>query len=246
MFKPKSNNVKKWAKQLPQHIEKLENLFQNNTSVYIDYANVRPWSVKLRWNIDLKRLKVFLRSFDNIKSINFYDGTLYGDDKSEKANRDRQKIFKDGFVTKPVKIMKHSIDFSSIKPTSSDLLEKFMRRCLLREFKLETIEYLNQKFLEMNKSGKHYIEDRKCNFDVEIGTDMIIDFKTNDIETFVLWSGDSDFCDPIEKLLDNNKKVILFATARKISRELNNLQSKGLEIFDIKKSREFICWRQQI
>ena len=246
MFKPRSDNLEKLAKRLPQRIEELEKLLQNNVAVYIDYANVRPWSVKLKWNIDLRRLKVFLRSFDNIKFIKFYDGTLKGDRESEKAEKIRRKIFKDGFTTKPVKIMKQSIDYSSIKPNSSDLLEKFIRKCLLREYKLETIEYLNEKFLEMNKNGKYYIEDRKCNFDVEIGTDMILDFERNDIDTFVLWSGDSDFCDPIEKLLDNNKNVILFATARKVSRELNDLQSKGLIIFDIKKIREFICWIKQI
>ena len=71
MFKPQSNNVKKWAKQFPQHIESLERILQGEVAVYIDYANVRPWSVKLKWNIDLKRLRIFLRSFDNIKSIKF-------------------------------------------------------------------------------------------------------------------------------------------------------------------------------
>ena len=85
MFKPRSDNLEKLAKKLPQHIENIEKLLQNNVAVYIDYANVRPWSVKLKWNIDLRRLKVFLRSFDNIKFIKFYDGTLEGDKESEKA-----------------------------------------------------------------------------------------------------------------------------------------------------------------
>jgi uncharacterized LabA/DUF88 family protein len=246
MFKPQSDNVKKWAQKMPQRIEDLEKLLQGDAAIYIDYANVRPWSAKLKWNIDLRRLKVFLRSFDNIKFVKFYDGTLEGDKTSERSKKIKETIFKKGFVTKPVKIMKQSIDYSSIKPTSSDLLEQFIRKCLLREYKLETIEYLNERFLEMNKSGKFYIEDRKCNFDVEIGTDMMLDLERNNIDTFALWSGDSDFCDPVEKLLKHNKNVILFATARKVSRELNDLQSKGLKIFEIKKIREFICWKKQL
>jgi len=246
MFKPRSARLEELGKKLFQHIDALEGLLLGNVGVYIDYANVRPWATKLGWNIDLKRLKVFLSSFDNIKTIKFFDGSLDGDEKSEKAKKEKAEIFKLGFVTKPVKIMRQSIDFSSIKPNSPDLLEKFIRRCLLREYKLETIEYLNERFKEMNKNGIYYIEDRKCNFDVEIGTAMMLDFERGAIGTFILWSGDSDFFDPIDKLLSAGKKVALFATARKVSKELNGLQEKGLTIFDIQRIREFICWKSQI
>ena len=246
MFKPISLRMEKLAEQLNKHIDVLENLLFDDVAMYIDYANVRPWSDKLGWNIDLKRLKTFLNCFDNIQSIKLYDGTLEGDIKSQKLSKQKTKIFKKGYITKPVKIMKQSIDFSSIKSNSSDLLEKFIRKCLLREYKLETVEYLNEKFKEMNKNGKYYIEDRKCNFDVEIGTDMMLDFERGNIDTFVLWSGDSEFYDPVNKLLKNNKKVILFATARKVSKELNSLINEGLIIFDIQRIREFICWKKQI
>lgn len=214
--------------------------------MYIDYANVRPWSNRLNWNIDVKRLKQFLFSFGNICSVKFYNGLLSGDKESEKFDRQCKHLFKDDYRTKLVKIMKQSIDYSSIKQSSSDLLEKFVRKCLLRKYKLETIEYLNEKFLEMNKNGEYYIEDRKCNFDVEIGTDMMLDYERNNIDTFVLWSGDSDFYNPIQKLLNNNKSVILFATARKVSTELNELVSKGLFIYDIQKIRNLICYKKQI
>lgn len=246
MFKPKSERVENLGKKFARQIQFLENILQDNVGIYIDYANVRPWAVKLQWNIDLHRLKVFLSSFDNIKIIKFFDGTLDGDKKTEKAKEERERIFKQGFVTKPVKIMKQFIDYTSIKSNSSDLLEKFIRKCLLREYKLEAVEYLNERFKEMNQNGKYYIEDRKCNFDVEIGTAMMLDFERQTIDTFVLWSGDSDFHDPIDKLLSAGKKVILFATTRKVSAELNSLQTKGLFIFDIQKIREFICWKSQI
>jgi hypothetical protein len=61
-----------------------------------------------------------------------------------------------------------------------------------------------------------------------------------------LWSGDSDFTDSIEKLMGVGKKVVLFATARKVSKELSSLTGKGLMIFDIQKIRDFICWKKEI
>ena len=75
---------------------------------------------------------------------------------------------------------------------------------------------------------------------------MLLDCERNSAETFVLWSGDSDFADPVEKLMSAGKKVILFATARKVSKELSALVAKGLMVFDIQKIRDFICWKKEI
>lgn len=90
------------------------------------------------------------------------------------------------------------------------------------------------------------MEDRKCNFDVEIGRDMLIDYAEHGIENFVLWSGDSDFADPLNQLLDDGKKVFIFATARKVASELNDLVQKGLFIYEIQKIRNLICWKREI
>ena len=98
----------------------------------------------------------------------------------------------------------------------------------------------------MNAKGVFSIEDRKCNFDVEIGRDMLIDYERNHIDTYVLWSGDSDFADPIKQLIQDGKNVRLFATARRVSTELSNLRSLGLFIFDIQKIKDFICWTKEI
>lgn len=246
MFVAKTDRVKKIAKLEQRSVVQLEDLLKSSTNVYIDYANVRPWAFKLGWNIEFKRLRQFLRSFDNIGDIKIYDGTLAGDKDSEKSSREKRAVFKDGFITKPVKIMRHSINYTSIKSTATDLLEQFVRRCLIRKYDIQTIEDLNMKFKDMNARGEYFIEDRKCNFDVEIGVDMLMDFERNNVDTYVLWSGDSDFYDPVKKLLLAGKNVILFATARKVATELNSLQSDGLFVFDIQKIRNFICWKGQI
>ncbi len=256
MFIPKTERLEILAKKFPERILELEKIFEGKINIYIDYANVRPWSEKLGWHVHLKRLKQFLDSFDNVNSIKIYKGLLAGDERSEEEAEDIKKFGYD-LKTKPVKKMKHSIDVSSINLSSPDLLKQFIRKCLLDKYTGENIEYLNTRFKEMNELGIYYIEDLKCNFDVEIGRDMLIDYYKDSINTFVLWSGDSDFVDPITQLLDDGKNVLLFATARKVSSELNALQHKskvgaasrderGLFIFDIRKIKDFICWPREI
>ena len=245
MFNPKTARIKKLSQKYPDRILELEKIFNKKTNIYIDFANVIRWQDKLRWHIDLKRLKQFLNSFDTINSVKFYSGTIVGKEESEKFIEDIKKMNYD-VHTKPVKMMNLSIDVSSISMDSSILLGDFIRKPLLAKFDLETIEYLNKKLKELNDKGIKFIEDLKCNFDVEIGRDMLIDYEKNRVENFILWSGDSDFADPIKQLLDDGKKVILFATARKVASELNELKEKGLLIFDIQKIRNFICWKKEI
>lgn len=245
MFKPKTEKIEKISKDRQKIIKQLEEIFDEETRIYIDYANVRPWSHKLGWHVDLKRLKQFLDSFETIEAVNFYSGYLKGNEQSKK---DIEEVENKKYVvrTKPVKIMKIPIDASSIPSDSTVLLGQFIRRSLLRKYEIGTIEYLNDRFRDMNKKGVFYIEDRKCNFDVEIGVDMLLDYERSKTKTFILWSGDSDFADPLEKLLRAGKKVLVFATARRVSRELSELKNSGLKIFDIQKIRNFICWNREI
>lgn len=245
MFVPKTEKIKNIAENKKRIVKNLEDIFSKKTRIYIDYANVRPWCEKLKWHIDLKRLKQFLDSFENIEAINIYKGYLESDEISEDEIKQVENL-KYVVRTKPVKILKFHIDSSSVPKDSTALLDQFIRRSLLRKYEVSTVEYLNERFADMNKKGEFFIEDRKCNFDVEIGVDMLLDCERNNAEVFVLWSGDSDFADPVKKLLDVGKKVFLFASARNISRELSALREKGLIIFDIQKIREFICWNKEI
>lgn len=245
MFKPRTERIQQLAVKYPRRIKELEGIFDRPTNVYIDFANVRPWSTKLGWHVDPKRLKQFLDSFDTVNSIKFYQGTLEGDAESEAFVGD-VKSFGYDLKTKPVKIMRLSIDVSSIPANSPDILKNFIRPPLLRNLSLAAIEYLNGELRKLNAQGKRYLEDRKCNFDVEIGRDMLVDYAEHGIEGFVLWSGDSDFADPLNQLIDDGKKVFVFATARRIAAEFDELVKKGLFIYDIQKIRDFICWKREI
>lgn len=107
MFEPKTDRIENLAKNNTEVTKQLESLFIGNVNMYIDYANVRPWSNKLGWHIDVKRLKQFFDSFDNVDSIKFYNGTLEGDKDSEDFVK---KIVgcKYDVKTKPVKLMAFS------------------------------------------------------------------------------------------------------------------------------------------
>lgn len=245
MFQPKTERVKQLAVKYPLRIKELEKIFDKSTNIYIDFANVFRWQEKLGWHIDLKRLKQLLDSFDTIGKVKFYQGKLIGDIYSEHFIKEVEQY---GYtvISKPVKVMRFSIDVSSIPQDSPEILKQFIIVSLLKKLSIEAIGYLNARLKELNKQGIMYIEDLKCNFDVEIGRDMLIDYYENKIDNFILWSGDSDFADPVKQLLDDGKKVVLFATARRVSAELSNLRKNGLSIFDIQKLRDFICWKREI
>lgn len=245
IFVPATEKIHQLATQYPKRIGELNHIFSKLTNIYIDYANVRPWANTLGWHVDEKRLMQLLKSYSTIRSIKLYSGTLYGDEKSESFIKTITELGYE-IKTKPVKIMRISIDASSVSPNSPALLQHFIRRAFLNKLDLETIEYLNRKLAELNSKGILDIEDRKCNFDVEIGRDMLLDYSKDGTETFVLWSGDSDFADPIRQLLHDNKEVVLFATSGKVSVELSALRTKGLHIFDIRKIKEFICWKKEM
>lgn len=245
MFKPKTEKIEKLAKRFPERIKELERIFENKTNIYVDFANVKGWQTKLGWKFDLKRMKQLFDSFTTIDKVKFYYGTLSGDIQSENLIREVKKY---GFITntKPVKIMNLSINISSVAPDSTDILKQFIRTPLLQKLNIETIKLLNLKLKDLNKQGILYLEERKCNFDVEIGRDMLIDYDKNGVDNFILWSGDSDFADPIKQLLTDSKKVVLFSTARKVAVELNELKKNGLLIFDIQKIKDFICWPREM
>jgi uncharacterized LabA/DUF88 family protein len=235
-FNPVNKSVEEFAKKNPERIAQLESFFDRHTHLYIDYANVRK---RLGWFIDMQRVKDLLESFPEIKCVRLYFGTMAGPGGSEGFLNFLRKV---GYkvLTKPVKVMKLPIDVTSINPKSPDLLLHFVSETLIRNLKVDAIEYLNDQLRALNKQGVTYLEHPKCNFDVEIASDMRVDHILKKCETFCLWSGDSDFADPVKQLLDDKQKVILFGTAGKISHELNDLRKDGLQIFDIKKLRTLI------
>ena len=127
MFKPSTVKIGQLAKKYPKSVKQLEKIFNHPSSVYIDFANVVHWSEKLKWHIDLKKLKQLLNSFDTVKSVHFYNGLLEGSDRSEKIISEANKL---GYLvsSKPVKKMHLPIDVSGIPNNSPAVLQNFIKR----------------------------------------------------------------------------------------------------------------------
>lgn len=242
MFVPKTVKMKAIAELYPERIAELEKFFSNSSIVYIDWTNVVHTQERLGWNFDIRRIKQFFDSFNQIKKVRIYCGTLDGNQKSESQVRQLEEMHY-VVTTKPVKLMKISIDISSIPQDSPSILKNFIRKSLLKRLDLETVAFLNSKLENLNKNGIFKLEDQKCNFDVEIGRDMLSDFMGGENASFVLWSGDSDFWSPIKQLKEDGKKVVIFSTSGRVSPEINSL---GVPIFDVRKIKEFICWPKHL
>ncbi|MDP2703845.1 MAG: hypothetical protein Q8P01_01335 [bacterium] len=242
MFNPKTERIEKIAKLFPKAISELENIFGESANMYIDWQNVIHWQEKLGWHFHLKRIKQFFDSFDSIRSIKIYTGTL-NDNQQAEEQIIRLKSAGYGVITKPVKLMKMSIDVSSIPKDSPAILKNFIKKSLLSKLDIETVEYLNNKLLSFNKQGVLYIEEPKCNFDVEIGRDMQKDFESDRAQNYVLWSTDSDFADPITQIKNDGRNAVIFAVSGKVAPELD---ATNALIFDVRKIREFICWSREI
>lgn len=242
MFNPKTKRIEKLAKLFPKVIEELEDIFDGDSGMYIDWQNVIHWQEKFGWHFDLRRMKQFFDSFSTIKFVKIYVGTLKDNEQSEGQITELSKFGYD-VKTKSVKIMSISIDTSSIPKNSPALLQNFIRKSLLKKLDLESIEFLNNKLAELNQRGILNIEDQKCNFDVEIGREMSRDFELDSLNSYILWSTDSDFADPITQISSDGKKTVIFATSGRVSPELD---ATGVLIFDVKKMKEFICWPKDL
>jgi uncharacterized LabA/DUF88 family protein len=246
VFTPKTKRIAALAEKFPHVQTDLDPLFGSGSSnVYIDYGNVRNWSARLGWHIDLKRLKQLLDSFGGKTVCRFYYGTLDGISESEALI---QEVSEFGYqvLTKPVKAIRLSIDVSSISPDSPDILRSLICTPLLKTLSIATIQHLNDHLRELNRNGIKSFDDLKCNFDVEIGRDMLVGQAVGEADVFALWSCDSDFAGSVEELLDDGKKVVVFGTSGMVSKELNLLRSKGLYVYDVKKLREMICWPREL
>jgi uncharacterized LabA/DUF88 family protein len=225
-----------------ERISELKSWLDGKTHVYIDYANVRVKCKDKGWMLDVDKTLRLFKSLGNVPSVRMYFGVNVGDRKSEGF---MSLLRKTGYevITKPVKFITVSIDVSSVSKNSPDIIKNFIEPCLLWELKTEAIEYLNDQLRDLNTCNKKSVEIMKCNFDVEIAVDMLLDNELHCVDTFCLMSGDSDFAGPILRLLNQKKRVIVFSDG--VATELNDLRPDGLRIYDLKKLKDLIGYEKQ-
>lgn len=92
--------------------EKFRLKLKGKTAVFVDWANVYYWKDSLKWKIDLEKLFKYLKSYKEIKEINFYFGTDVHPASREQIKQ-AQKI---GFrvITKPVKYLPKTTESGEI------------------------------------------------------------------------------------------------------------------------------------
>ncbi len=243
MFKPHTKKIEQIYKQKSSQVEFLDTkVFIDKTQIYIDWANVFFWQDKLNWHIDARRLRQFLSSFDQIQSCKIYQG-YFQNDKNRIAELDEWEKW--GYVVrkKPVKEIRIPINATSHELESTDTLEKVCNRALIRELPIKSVKIFNSELRELNAKGLLELTTHKCNFDVEMASDIRLDVvQENDIESIVIWSGDSDFVDTVDSLIQDKKRVSIFSTRGRVSHELRH--SKAF-IYDIKNIKNFICWNKE-
>ncbi len=148
---------------------------------YLDLTNMFHWQDVLGWGFRIEDVIAQLHAIPTIKEVKVFYGLNERNPNSSYALR--RRIGKAGATlrTKPVKFIKKNIDEA--------LLFKKSTRTIFDDGVNSKMQELID---ELKKLGA-IIEEPKCNFDVEIGTDMRVDDLRDGIDTFVLWSGDSDF-----------------------------------------------------
>lgn len=77
----------------------------------------------------------------------------------------------------------------------------------------------------LQKISKEPILQRKCDFDVEISKEILLNL--DHFETFILFSGDGDYAAVIQEILNRRKRVFVVSPRR----------STGREIFELKKQK---------
>lgn len=182
---------------------------------YLDLTNMFHWQDILGWRFRIEDLARQLFSFSNIKEIKVY----YGLNQKNKTNSEafHNRIKKTGAIlkTKPMKFIKKDINEAL-----------FFQRRTMTLFE-EPIKSKIQSFIdELNESGI-IIEEPKCNFDVEISMDMIDDAEK--ITAVMLFSGDSDLSEPLERLKIKGKKISVVGVRDKVAGELHNVKDKYID-----------------
>jgi len=197
---------------------------EEKTLAIIDWANVYGWAGKLKWGVDPKKLYDYLKIYPEIYDIRFYFGAEKGNKKSEEFQEEIKRI---GYtliskevkwIPSPLRIAHFKSDRGEIKSVAEALGEA---STTFKKFQYD---------LQKPFGGQFY--RRKCDFDVEITKDVLLNI--NKFSGLILFSGDGDYKAIIEYLLDNKKQAIVVHPFGLRGREYNELLLRT-------KNRPYFC-----
>ena len=156
-----------------------------------------------------------LFTFSNVKEIKIYYGSNERDNKNSEAFHDRIKKTGAILKTKPMKFI--------IKDINEGL---FFQRKTITLFDGGVKKKIQELIDELQNSGI-IVEEPKCNFDVEIAMDMLDD--SDKLTAVLLFSGDSDLLESLERLKVKRKKIGIVGVRGKVAGELHNIKDKYID-----------------
>lgn len=182
---------------------------------YLDLTNMFHWQDVLGWKFRIEDLIGQLFNFPNIKAVKVYYGLNERDKKNSEAFHNRIK--KTGAIlrTKPMKFIRKDINEAL-----------FFQRRTITLFDGQVKSKIYELIDELKKSGV-IIEEPKCNFDVEIAMDMIDDVEK--ITAIMIFSGDSDLLEPLERLKVKGKKIGIVGVRGMVAGELHGIKDKYID-----------------
>lgn len=197
--------------------EEFKTLIAKETSLIavLDLSNMFHWQDTLKWKFSVYHLIKQLLSVKQIKEVRVYYGLNQRE--QNKSERFHQRLRESGaiLVSKPVKWIKKEITKNLF--VTSFTLNRLDQNAhsKLDEF----IDYLHQQKIK--------IEEPKCNFDVEMALDILD--AAEKISGVLLFSGDSDLHEPLERLKLKGKSIYVFGVRGQVARELWNSCSKYVD-----------------
>jgi len=182
---------------------------------YLDLTNMFHWQDVLGWKFRMEDVIGQLFTFQSVKEIKVYYGLNERDRKNSEAFHNRIKKTGAILKTKPMKFI--------IKDINEGL---FFQRKTVTLFDGGVKQKIQELIDELQKSGV-VIEEPKCNFDVEMAMDMLDDVET--LTAVLLFSGDSDFKEPLERLKVKGKHVGVVGVRGGVASELHAVKDKYID-----------------
>lgn len=183
---------------------------------YLDLTNMFHWQDVLGWKFRIEDVVGQIFTFSNIKEIKVYYGKNGRDLKNSEAFHKRIKKTGAILKTKPMKFIQKTIEEGM-----------FFQRKTLTLFDDGVKKKIQELVNELQKSGI-VIEEPKCNFDVEIAMDMLDD--SEKMTAVMLFSGDSDLMEPLERLKIKSKKIGVVGVRGRVSNELYGIKDKYIDL----------------
>jgi len=182
---------------------------------YLDLTNMFHWQDVLGWKFRIEDAVGQLFTFSNIKEIKVYYGLNERDRKNSEAFHNRIRKTGAALKTKPMKFI--------IKYINEGL---FFQRRTMTLFDGPVKNKIQELIDELQKSGI-IIEEPKCNFDVEMAMDMLDDAEK--LTAVLLFSGDSDLLEPLERLKVKGKKIGIVGVRGRVASELYDIKDKYID-----------------